>query len=117
MKKTKTAIILALSILTLASCTNKETSESTESMTTTTTTVTTTVTTTSVPETTEPIVTQVEGDVNSDGVFNISDVVMMQKWLLGSGSLTDWASGDLCKDGIINVFDLCLMKRSLMLQI
>ena len=85
--------------------------------TTTTTTVTTTVTTTSVPETTEPIVTQVEGDVNSDGVFNISDVVMMQKWLLGSGSLTDWESGDLCKDGIINVFDLCLMKRLLMLQI
>jgi len=42
MKKTKTAIILALSILTLASCTNKETSESTESMTTTTTTAQTT---------------------------------------------------------------------------
>lgn len=42
MKKTKTAIILALSILTLASCTNKETSESTESTTTTTTTAQTT---------------------------------------------------------------------------
>lgn len=66
---------------------------------------------------TDPFVTRVEGDVNSDGVFNISDVVMMQKWLLGSGSLTDWESGDLCKDGIINVFDLCLMKRLLMLQI
>lgn len=49
MKKTKTAIILALSILTLASCTNKETSESTESTTTTaqtTTTATTPATTT-----------------------------------------------------------------------
>ena len=46
MKKTKTAIILALSILTLASCTNKETSESTESMTTTTTTAQTTTTAT-----------------------------------------------------------------------
>ena len=45
MKKTKTAIILALSILTLASCTNKETSESTESMTTTTTTAQATTTT------------------------------------------------------------------------
>lgn len=49
MKKTKTAIILALSILMLASCTNKETSESTTSTTTTaqtTTTATTPATTT-----------------------------------------------------------------------
>ena len=53
MKKTKTAIILALSILTLASCTNKETSESTESTTTTTTTVQTTTTATTPATTTE----------------------------------------------------------------
>ena len=53
MKKTKTAIILALSILTLASCTNKETSESTESMTTTTTTAQTTTTATTPATTTE----------------------------------------------------------------
>lgn len=53
MKKTKTAIILALSILTLASCTNKETSESTESTTTTTTTAQTTTTATTPATTTE----------------------------------------------------------------
>lgn len=58
MKKTKTAIILALSILTLASCTNKETSESTESTTTTTTTAqtTTTATTPATTTTKEPYV-------------------------------------------------------------
>ena len=53
MKKTKTAIILALSILMLASCTNKETSESTESTTTTTTTAQTTTTATTPATTTE----------------------------------------------------------------
>lgn len=63
------------------------------------------------------IITQIEGDVNNDGIFNIADVVMLQKWLIGSGILTDWESGDLYKDGIIDAFDLCLMKRLLILQI
>ena len=53
------------------------------------------------------------GDVNSDGKFNVADIVMMQKWLLCAGDLTDWKAGDLCKDDRIDVFDLCLMKRLL----
>lgn len=53
------------------------------------------------------------GDVNADKKFNISDVVMLQKWLLGAGELTNWKAGDLCEDNIINAFDLCLMKRKL----
>lgn len=53
------------------------------------------------------------GDVNSDGRFNVADIVMMQKWLLCAGDLTDWKAGDLCNDGKIDVFDLCLMKRLL----
>ena len=53
------------------------------------------------------------GDVNDDGEFNVADAVMMQKWLLRSGDLTDWKAGDLCQDNIINVFDLCLMKKLL----
>ena len=56
---------------------------------------------------------EVIGDVNSDGVFNVADVVMMQKWLLCAGDLTDWQAGDLCRDERIDVFDLCLMKRLL----
>lgn len=57
----------------------------------------------------------VAGDVNADGEFNISDVVMMQKWLLAvtDAKLTDWKAGDLCEDNVINVFDLCLMRRML----
>lgn len=53
------------------------------------------------------------GDVNADGVFNVADVVMMQKWLVCAGEITDWQAGDLCEDGVLNVFDLCLMKRQL----
>lgn len=62
----------------------------------------------------EAIDKTVDGDVNADGVFNVVDVVIMQKWLLCSGDLTDWQAGDLCEDEIINVFDLCLMKRMLL---
>lgn len=58
------------------------------------------------------------GDVNADGEFNISDVVMMQKWILAvpDVKLADWKAGDLCEDNVINVFDLCLMKRLLINQ-
>lgn len=55
----------------------------------------------------------VKGDVNADGGFSVADVVMMQKYLLGSDTLTDWKAGDLCEDNRIDVFDLCLMKRLL----
>lgn len=52
------------------------------------------------------------GDVNADGEFNITDIVVMKKWLLTAldVSLDDWKAGDLCEDNKINVFDLCLMK-------
>ena len=56
----------------------------------------------------------VMGDCNNDGQFNVSDLVVLQKWLLNSGSLTAWENADLNEDNIINVFDLCLMKRELM---
>lgn len=56
---------------------------------------------------------RVKGDVNSDGAFNIADVIMMQKWLLCADDLIDWKAGDLCEDDIINAFDLCLMRKLL----
>ncbi|MGN0621078.1 MAG: carbohydrate-binding protein, partial [Porcipelethomonas sp.] len=58
----------------------------------------------------------IKGNVNADGEFSAADIVMMQKWLLGGGELTDWKAGDLCKDEIINVYDLCLMRRLLIEQ-
>lgn len=57
----------------------------------------------------------VSGDANADGLFNVSDVVALQKWLLNvSGTkLTDRKAVDLYADGKIDVFDLCLMKKAL----
>lgn len=59
------------------------------------------------------------GDVNFDGEFNISDVVTLQRWLVGKSNteLTYWKSADLCEDDQLNVFDLCMMKRMLIVKI
>lgn len=58
---------------------------------------------------------EIIGDVNMDGNFNVTDVVLLQKWLLGASDITldDWQAADLCKDDRLDVFDLCLMKREL----
>ena len=55
------------------------------------------------------------GDVNADGTFSISDVVLLQKFLLSvpDTQLTNWTAADLCADGRLDIFDLCLMKRRL----
>lgn len=57
----------------------------------------------------------VKGDVNVDGEFNVSDVVLLQKWLLAvpDTHLANWKAADLCEDNRLDVFDLCLMKREL----
>lgn len=56
-----------------------------------------------------------DGDVNSDGSFNVADVVLFQKWLLNDPDvkLDNWMAADLCQDGKLDVFDLCLMKKAL----
>lgn len=56
---------------------------------------------------------EISGDVNADGAFTVLDVVMLQKWLLCVGEITDWQAGDLCTDGRLDGFDLCMMKREL----
>jgi len=57
------------------------------------------------------------GDVNQDHVFNLTDVIMLQKWLLGVGSLTDQKAADFNHDQIINIYDLVLMKKALLKNI
>ena len=58
----------------------------------------------------------VRGDINSDGLFNAADAVLLQKWLLAvpNTNLADWKAADLCEDDRLNVFDLCIMKRELL---
>ena len=50
-----------------------------------------------------------------DGSFNIADIVMLQKWLLGVSDVTlpNWKAADFCEDEKLNVLDLCMMKRKL----
>lgn len=57
-------------------------------------------------------------DINCDGSFNVSDVVLLQKWLLAvpDTHLADWKAGDICDDNVLDVFDFCLMKRALLNQ-
>lgn len=57
----------------------------------------------------------IKGDINSDGVFNISDIVVLQKWLLNvpNTELANWKAADFCEDNELNAFDLCLMKKAL----
>ncbi len=59
-----------------------------------------------------------KGDCNGDGEFTVSDVVLLQKWILADSNaeLTNWKAADLCEDGRLDVFDLCLMKRMLIEQ-
>lgn len=56
------------------------------------------------------------GDCNGDGSFDVSDVVLLQKWLLAvpNTHLADWKAADLCDDNRLDVFDLCMMKRLLL---
>lgn len=103
-------------LVTEMAVTTTTTTTMTTTTTTTTTTAVTTAATTSVTQggtTTEPPVIRIAGDVNQDGTCNIADVVMMQKWLLRDGGLTDWQAGDMNADGMINGIDLCLLRQML----
>ncbi len=53
----------------------------------------------------------VKGDVNADGAVTVSDIIMLQKWLLCAGDITDADAGDLCADGTLDAFDLAVLKR------
>lgn len=85
----------------------------TTTTTTTSTSTTTTTTTTTVPPTTLP--QQIEGDVNDDNNFNISDLVIVQNWILGKPNVTlaNWQAGDLSGNGEIDIFDVVLMRKKL----
>ena len=58
----------------------------------------------------------ISGDVNADGSFDVSDVVLYQKWLLSVPGvvLADWKAADFCADNELDVFDLCIMKQQLL---
>ena len=59
-------------------------------------------------------VANVVGDVNQDGICNITDIITLQRYLHGTASLADWQSADLNKDKQINIYDLIALKRMLL---
>lgn len=60
----------------------------------------------------------IKGDVNMDGELNVSDAVLLQKWLLAvpDTHLANWKAADLCEDDRLDVFDFCLMKQLLLMN-
>lgn len=59
---------------------------------------------------------KIPGDVDQNHVCNLADLVAMQQFLLGNGTLTDWEAGDLYVDNKINGFDLAVLRQILLGQ-
>ncbi len=79
-----------------------------------------TTTETTVTETTEeesdPSDEVLLGDVNVDEKLNILDILTLQKYLLGSGSLSrqGYPLADMNQDGKVNAFDLAMLKKAVL---
>lgn len=52
------------------------------------------------------------GDVNFDGKISVLDIIMLQRYLLGSGELKSTVNADLNSDGSIDIFDMVYLKRT-----
>lgn len=57
----------------------------------------------------------VSGDVNLDGELGIADLVALQKYILGAGTLDAEAAkaADVCADGRIDIFDAVKLRKML----
>lgn len=55
------------------------------------------------------------GDINGDGGINISDGVLLQKYILGKGYLSDvqLKCADLTNDDYVDVFDMIVLRKKL----
>lgn len=58
-----------------------------------------------------PAPAELPGDVNDDGAVNIADAVLLQKYLIGDGSLPKPERADLNADGKLTAVDLSLLKQ------
>ncbi|EWM54828.1 dockerin type I repeat-containing protein [Ruminococcus flavefaciens] len=56
------------------------------------------------------------GDVSGDGNFNVGDIVLFQRWLLGQKpeNFREWKAADMNGDNSLDVFDLVSMKQYLL---
>ena len=56
------------------------------------------------------------GDVDLNGVISVSDLVLLQRYLLTKTGInaSQFNIADMNNDGVVNVFDMCLLKRKLL---
>ena len=54
------------------------------------------------------------GDVDGNGVFELTDLITLQKHILGQAALNAPDNADLNGDSIVDVFDLAIMKRDIL---
>ena len=67
----------------------------------------------------EPIPTETETiciepvpyDLDFDEKVGVSDIIILQKYLMKKGTLSNWTDADLNGDNVINVIDLALLKQ------
>ncbi|WP_295094382.1 dockerin type I repeat-containing protein [Ruminococcus sp.] len=59
------------------------------------------------------------GDLNGDRIFSISDLVLLQRWLLGVSNvkIAGWSLADFNNDNKLDIFDLCVMRNTLIKSI
>ena len=66
---------------------------------------------------TEPVPTEAEkmlGDVNGDKKVDLSDIIMLNKWLVKMGDVTVSQNADMNGDNKVNVFDMMMLKKELL---
>lgn len=51
------------------------------------------------------------GDVDGNGRYEVADLVLTQKFLLGAGDLDKWENADLNADKRVDAFDLVLLRQ------
>ena len=59
-----------------------------------------------------------EGDIDGDGSATVADIVLLQKYLVKSGELSDAEAqrANINNDDVLNVYDLILLKRIVIYQ-
>lgn len=55
----------------------------------------------------------IAGDVNKDGKFTVADLVSLNNFLLGNGSLKNESAADMYADNLIDIYDLIMMRKEI----
>lgn len=59
----------------------------------------------------------VDGDVNSDGVLNVADIVALTEYVLGKDVQINAEAADLFKDSRIDVYDVIRLRQIYSLKV